>query len=88
MKAQRVSVRNPTEKIPQTNTSNGNAVAGVGARNGAGKVGSDKRTDVKDRAERPNLASALTAVLDREGMVIGVLAGRSAARAFLREGCL
>lgn len=64
---------------------NGNAVAGVKARNGAKKIGSRKETERRDRAVRPVLASALTAVLDSQGMVVGVLAGRNAARAFLRE---
>lgn len=49
----------------------------------------------QDRIERSNPArpirqdhrpAALTAVLDRHGLVVSVLAGRSAARAFLREG--
>ena len=62
-----------------------NAVAGVGARNGAKKIGPRKKTKATDRAGRPALASALVAVLDREGMVLGVLAGRTAARSFLME---
>lgn len=65
---------------------NRNAVAGVKARNGAEKSGSNQRTDLRDRADRPILASALTAVLDHQGMVICVLAGRAQARAFLRGG--
>lgn len=66
---------------------NENAVAGVTTRNGAKKIGSGKRTAMRDRANRPTLASALTAVLDRQGMVVCVLAGRAEARAFLRGGC-
>jgi len=86
MKAQRVSGRSPTRKPPRTNTANENAVAGVKARNGAKQIGSGEETDRRDRANRPILASALTAVLNREGLVICVLAGRTAARAFLRGG--
>ncbi|ACB27121.1 hypothetical protein [Methylobacterium radiotolerans] len=67
---------------------NENAVAGVKARNGAKKTGSNQRTGQRDTAVRPVLASALTAVLDSQGMVVGVLAGRAAARAFLREARL
>ncbi len=63
-----------------------NAAAGVGARNGVKIGGPDQRTEVRDRAERPSLASALTAVMDPQGFVIAVVAGRVAARAFLREG--
>lgn len=45
-----------------------------------------RQTDPSDIAPRRHTANALTAVLDREGMVICVVAGRAAARAFLREG--
>ena len=46
-----------------------------------------RSTDTSDIAPRRHPANALTAVLDREGMVIGVLASRVEARAFLRGGC-
>ena len=47
----------------------------------------DERRDTSAPARRQDpQPAALTAVLDNQGMVIGVLAGRSAARAFLREG--
>ena len=63
-----------------------NAVAGVKARNGADLSGSGKGTKHRNKANRANLASALTAVLDGQGMVVCVLAGRVEARAFLRGG--
>ncbi|WP_345822426.1 hypothetical protein ABC766_13005 [Methylobacterium fujisawaense] len=64
----------------------GNAVAGVKARNGVEKIGSRKETVRNDRTVCPALTSALIAVLDSQGLVVGVLAGRTAARAFLRGG--
>ncbi|WP_267421803.1 hypothetical protein [Methylobacterium sp. GC_Met_2] len=66
----------------------GNAVAGVKARNGANSKNSDQRTGHRNTAVRPVLASAKTAVLDRHGMVLAVMAGRVEARAFLRGGAL
>lgn len=86
MMFQRVSDRNPTAGPPR-GSKNGNAVAGVTARNGAKKIGSGKRTAQRNTANRPILASEMTAVLDREGMVLCVLAGRAEARSFLRGGC-
>lgn len=68
-------------------TSKGNAVAGVGARNGVEKTGSGDRTKAKGKARRPALASALVAILDRHGMVVGILPSHGAARSFLRGGC-
>ena len=65
---------------------NGNAVAGVGAHDGAGQKVSRERAGGEDRATRAVLTSALVAVLDREGMVLAVVAGRCAARAFLQGG--
>ncbi|WP_139221047.1 hypothetical protein [Methylobacterium brachiatum] len=81
--SQGISDRPPNPTSVHTNE---NAVAGVKARNGAEKIGSRKKTERRDRAVRPVLASALTAVLDSQGMVVSVLAGRTAARAFLRGG--
>lgn len=46
-----------------------------------------RQTDTLQIARRPNSANALTAIYDREGLVIAVVAGRVAARAFLRGGC-
>ncbi len=86
MKFQRVSERNPTGNGPPEQPGNRNAVAGVKARNGAKKTGSNKRTDGRDRADRPALASALVAILDSHGCVCGVFPGRSAARSYLRRG--
>lgn len=63
----------------------GNAVAGVGSRNGAGKIGLRAKTSIKNKADHPALASALTAVLDGEGRVLAVVVGRVAVRRFLQE---
>jgi len=62
-----------------------NAVAGVGSRNGAKKIGLRAKTELRNRAERPLLASALTAVLDREGRMLAIVVGPLAVRRFLRE---
>ena len=45
-----------------------------------------RQIDHSELAHRPPTANALIAVLDNQGLVVSVLAGRSAARAFLREG--
>lgn len=68
--------------------SNRNAVAGVGSRNGVEKIGSRAKTSFRNRAGRPGLASAVIAVLDREGMVLSVVASQAAARSFLLRGAL
>ena len=86
MQRQRVTKRKPTGDGPPS-PRNENAVAGVGARNGAKVDGLGKRADARNRAARPPLASALFAVLDRDGFVCGVFAGRTAARTFLQGGC-
>ncbi|GJE62506.1 hypothetical protein MPOCJGCO_4639 [Methylobacterium trifolii] len=67
---------------------NGNAVAGVKARNGAGRVSPRGRTDSEDRAGRTTLTTRLVALIDREGMVRGVFYQAAEARAFLQGGCL
>lgn len=79
---QGVSEAAPKPKQPKK----GNAVAGVGARNGADRKGSAKRTGRKNTVQRAPLTSALVAVLDREGMVCGVFCSRTAARSFLQGG--
>jgi hypothetical protein len=64
-----------------------NALARFAACNGVYKVGPVQRAAVRDWINRPALASTLTAVIDRDGVVLAVIAGRSEARAFLRGGC-
>ncbi|WP_267359856.1 MULTISPECIES: hypothetical protein [unclassified Methylobacterium] len=44
-------------------------------------------TDNSNIAPHRHTANALTAVMDREGVVIAVVASRVQARAFLRGGC-
>ena len=44
-----------------------------------------RQTDSSDIAPHRHPANALTAVLDPQGFVIAVVAGRVAARSFLRE---
>ncbi|MGN7126339.1 hypothetical protein [Methylorubrum thiocyanatum] len=63
-----------------------NAAAGVGARNGAEIDGRLETTSVKNTAKRAPLASHLVALIDRDGRVTGVFAGRTAARSFLQGG--
>jgi len=63
-----------------------NAAAGVGARNGAEIDGRLETTSVRHTAKRAPLATHLVALIDREGRVTGVFAGRTAARSFLQGG--
>lgn len=63
-----------------------NAAAGVGSRNGAGKVISGGKIKREDRAQPRALASHLVALIDRDGSVTGIFAGRLAARAHLQGG--
>ncbi len=63
-----------------------NAASGVGARNGAEIGGHLETTSVRNTAKRAPLASHLVALIDREGRVTGVFAGRTAARSFLQGG--
>lgn len=87
MKHQRVSRRTPTEICPLRGARNENAVAGVGARNGAEHIGSRKGTEAKNRAGRPALTSALVALLGDRGVVVEALPAHGAARTFLQGGC-
>lgn len=46
-----------------------------------------RSTDTSDIAPHRHPANALTAVMDPQGFVVAVVAGRVAARNFLRGGC-
>jgi len=60
--------------------------AGVGARGAAGKQVAGEKRAVNKRAHQPARTVALTAVLDHNGVVLAVIAGRVEARAFLFGG--
>ena len=86
MQYQRVTRGKPTVSGPPCPAKTENAVAGVKARNGADRKAPSKKPGAQNTAARPTLTSALVAVLDRNGMVCGVFAGRGAARSFLQGG--
>ena len=65
-----------------------NAVAGVGARNGANKTVTTKETGVSCKAPSPALASRLVALIERDGTVAGLFRRPAEARAFLQGGRL
>lgn len=46
-----------------------------------------RQNDTRDIAQQRSFANALTAVMDPQGVVIAVVAGRVAARSFMRGGC-
>ncbi|WP_455975526.1 hypothetical protein [Methylorubrum populi] len=83
---QGVSTPVANQKAGRSRPGNRNAAAGVGARNGAEIGGRLETTRVKNTAKRSPLASHLVALIDREGRVTGVFAGRTAARSFLQGG--
>jgi len=86
MQYQRVSKRNPTGKALPGTFPNRNAVAGVKARNGVEKKGSDQRTGAQITGPRPPLASRLVALIDRDGTVTALFRRPDEVRAFLQGG--
>ncbi len=94
MKDQRVTTGSPTKNpsvggsdARQRGAKNRSAVPGVGARNGAKKLGPQRCRDGRDHKQsRPAIASRLVALIDRHGMVCAVFSRPAEAKAFLMGG--
>lgn len=65
-----------------------NAVAGVGARNGAEQKALGRSFKAENTATRPALASCLVALIGRDGTVTAVFSRPDEVRAFLQGGAV
>ncbi|CAA2144302.1 hypothetical protein MBLL_03425 [Methylobacterium bullatum] len=87
MRYQRVRSGNPTGNGAPSRTKTKNAVAGVGARNGAKQKVSTKKPRGNDTAPGVSLTSRMVAVIGRDGTVVGLFRRPAEVRAFLVGGC-
>ncbi|WP_155935212.1 hypothetical protein [Methylobacterium sp. 10] len=86
MQYQRVRSGIPTDIERENGPETKNAVAGVGARNGAKQKVSGKDFGAEATVQRPALASCFVALIEQDGTVSGVFHCRNQVRAFLRGG--